>query len=526
MTRLLVLGVLGLLAVTLATSRAAAQVSFVQDIAPILLKRCTGCHGEKANQGGYRTHTFQYLMKVGASGQPAIVPGDAEKSILYQRISSNTAAIRMPKSDDSLTPAQLQLFRRWIAAGAKFDGADPTAALKNLLGPRNHPAPPLVYRQAAPVMALAFVPSSREIAVGGYNEVMFWSADTGSLTRRIGQMPQRIQALEFSRDGKSILVAGGTPGEYGEVASVDLSNGKRTLVLDTFPDIVLSATFSSDGNRVATGAADGSVRVFDWQSGKRLWVSKVHSDWVTSVSFSCDGKYVASASKDMTVKLYEADSGTLYTTYNGHNRQLGEYAGQAPVYAVRFAPDSPLAYSAGGGKWIQIWSPNQAKADSGDAGDMEERFAKESRTRYIAHGFEHEVFALDVRDGLVFAASADGVLKQFDLNTLKEVRSYRGPADWMYALCYDAVSHRVATGSYNGEVCVWDTQSGKSLIAFRAQPGAAGKPASHNEAALPHPAQTRRCPYASPNHRNQTKVRRTPFSKVIGIIIRHFEKVV
>ena len=34
---------------------ARADVSFVKEVAPILLKRCTGCHGERTNLGGYRT---------------------------------------------------------------------------------------------------------------------------------------------------------------------------------------------------------------------------------------------------------------------------------------------------------------------------------------------------------------------------------------------------------------------------------------------------------------------------------------
>jgi WD40 repeat protein len=450
----------------------------VRDIAPVLLKRCTGCHGEKANLGGYRVHTFQYLMKTGGSGLPTIVPGKPERSTLYARITTKVEAIRMPKSDDPLPPAQQQLFRRWIAEGAKFDGADPMAALKSLLGPRQHPAAPAVYRAPTPVMALAFVPGGNEVAVGGYNEVTLWNAVTGALTRRIGHLPQRIQALAFSPDGKGLLVAGGTPGEYGEVARVDLATGERSRVFDTFTDIALTAAFSRDGKLIAAGGADGGVRVYDWESGRRLWSAKVHSDWVTAVSFSQDDKLLASASKDMTVKLYEAQTGSLFTTYNGHNRQLGKYAGQAPVYAVQFAPDSPLAYSAGGGKWIQIWDPNQAKTESGDAGDMEERFARENHTRYIEHGFAHEVFALLVQDGQVFAASADGTLKQFDPATLHEVRTYQAAPEWMFALSYDGGSHRIAAGSYNGEVHIWDIRTGKSLLVFRAQPGARPEQAS------------------------------------------------
>ncbi len=95
----------------------------------------------------------------------------------------------------------------------------------------------------------------------------------------------------------------------------------------------------------------------------------------------------------MTVKVYEAQSGTLFTTYGGHNRQIGQYKGQAPVYGVQFEKGTPLAVSAGGGKWLQLWDPIKAAEENGTAADMEDRFSKQGSARYIEHGFDAEVFA-------------------------------------------------------------------------------------------------------------------------------------
>lgn len=455
-----------------ATHGASAEVRFSRDIAPVLLKRCTGCHGERSNMGEYRAHTYQSLLRKGASGTAALVPGKPAESRLFALISTQNQNARMPKSDDPLSAAQIALFRQWILDGAKFDGADPTTPLKNLLGPRQHPAAPAVYRTPAPVLSVAFAPGGNEIAVGGYHEVTLWNTATGALARRFANLPQRIHALSYSPDGRQLLAAGGTPGDYGEVTLLDAATGGGRNVLDTFNDIVLSARFSADGRRIVAGGADASVRLYDRAAGSRLWSSKVHSDWVTSVGFLADGRFVASASKDMTVKVYEADRGALYATYNGHNRQIGQYKGQDPVYAVQSVSGASLAVSAGGGKWIQIWDPVQVKAEAGDAGDMEERFARQGHTQYIPHGFTDNVFALVVRDGKVFAASADGLVRQFDLKTLKETQSYPGHADWVFALDYDPVSHRLASGDYSGQVRIWDAATGRCLISFASRPGA------------------------------------------------------
>jgi WD40 repeat protein len=202
---------------------------------------------------------------------------------------------------------------------------------------------------------------------------------------------------------------------------------------------------------------------------------KLHVDWVTAVSFSADAHYVASASKDKTVKIYEAETGMLFTTYNGHNQMIGRYAGQNPVYNVKFTEGSPVAASVGRGAWIQLWEPEKARDENGTAADMENRFAKKGHARYIEHGFKQEVFALAVRGNQIFAASADGGVKQFDLETLKEVRPYVGHRDWVYALDCDPKANRLATGGYDGEVRIWDTATGECIATFHAAPGLAAR---------------------------------------------------
>ncbi len=455
----------------------AAGISFMRDVAPILLKRCTGCHGELKQSGRYRAHTFADLMKPGESDERPVVAGKPEQSQLYKLIAAHDEVDRMPQKDDALSPEQIAIVRRWIATGARFDGGDRAAALKTLLPPRQHPASPAVYGSAVPVMALAFGPGGKELFVGGYHEATVWNPSTGALVRRLPSLPQRTRALVFSKDGKTLLVAGGTPGEYGEVALVDPTTGRRRKVLDTFDDIVLAAAYSADGKRIAAGGADANVRVYDAATGRRLWSKKMHADWVTSVSFSADGRFLASASKDMTVKVYQASDGALFTTYSGHNKNFGKYKGQAAVYAVQFASDGPLAFSAGGGQAIHIWDPVKAAQENGTAADMEERFSKQGHARYLDHGFTLDVLAMLVRDGQVFAASADGMVKQFDLATQKPVRTFQGHRDWVLALAHDPGSNRVATGSHDGQVRVWNAQDGhaeQSVVAFVASPGFRG----------------------------------------------------
>ncbi len=100
------------------------KVDFNRDIRPILSDTCFKCHGpdEKQRMANLRLDDTEGLF-VDRGGYRIIVPGDAEKSKLYQKISSTDDSFRMPPtySGRSLTPKQIELMKEWIDQGAKWE---------------------------------------------------------------------------------------------------------------------------------------------------------------------------------------------------------------------------------------------------------------------------------------------------------------------------------------------------------------------------------------------------------------------
>jgi hypothetical protein len=125
--------ILGLL---LPTFVGAGEVSFSRDVAPILARRCLGCHDNKKTEGRYALHTFERFMKPGESEELAVVPGNPDKSYLFQKLVESDADLRMPQEDSALATEQIATIRQWIKDGARFDGADPASHLSTLLPAR------------------------------------------------------------------------------------------------------------------------------------------------------------------------------------------------------------------------------------------------------------------------------------------------------------------------------------------------------------------------------------------------------
>ena len=462
---------LALLASVLFTgSVAASEPSFRADVAPLLAGRCISCHSGPKAKGGYKLQSWSDLLTPGNLGETPLTPSKPDESELLNRLTHRDANLRMPPDDEPLSTAEIATVRRWIAAGAKFDGPAPTALIRSYLPPRNHPPAPERYPATVPVFALAFAPGGTEIAIGGVNEVTIRNATTGKIVRRLPGLPARIQSLAFSPDGSRLLVGGGTPSEYGEATLVDPRNPAKRTVLGVYEDMVLAVAFSADGKTAVAGGADRSVRAFRTTDGKELWRAAFHSDWITSAAINPDGRFVATASKDRTVKVLDAATGKLFTTYNGHRRQYGSHTGQFEVYGVGFDA-SGIAYSAGAGAAVRVWEPVKAQEENGSAIDMEARFAKAGHTQYLDFTASRPVFALAISEGMVFTAAGDGKVRQHDVKSAKIVREYTGPTDWLYAVAADRTGKLVASAGFDGVVWIWNTATGEPVIRFQAAPG-------------------------------------------------------
>lgn len=99
-------------------------VRFARDVRPILSDKCFKCHGfdAKTRVANLRLDTEEGAFAALSSGK-AFVAGKPEQSRAYLRMIEKNPALRMPPPDShkTLTAKQIELVRRWIAQGAKYE---------------------------------------------------------------------------------------------------------------------------------------------------------------------------------------------------------------------------------------------------------------------------------------------------------------------------------------------------------------------------------------------------------------------
>lgn len=425
------------------------QISFVRDVAPILLAHCEACHGAKVAESNYRLDSFERLMKPGDFGVPPVTPGDLENSEFHRLITAVDDEERMPNNGDRLEEREIGLITNWIMQGAHFDGQDPAAPIRSQI-PRDirHPAAPEVYAAAVPITALAFAPAGDRLISGGYHELLVWDSESGALVARLGNMPERTYGMAFSPDGTWLAIAGGAPGVSGEVRLIPWPVGSdhgSAKALGRANDVFFDVDFQPNGQQLAAAGADGIVRVFTLASAEERLRINNHSNWVLDVCWSPEGTQVATASRDKSAKVFQAESGALVATHSDHD---------GAVRAIAFVADGKTLVS-GGGSRIDRWN-----SQSG-----------ESTAKY--GGFGGDVQAILTDGEFLFAGSADRTVRQFKISDQSLVRSLSPHPSSVLSLARHGATQRLATGCYDGTVTIWSLEKEAIVQQFVAAPGRA-----------------------------------------------------
>lgn len=101
------------------------RISFNKDIRPIFSENCFACHGpdESKVKAGLRLDKRELALRLNKKGVAAIKPGAPEESELFRRLLTHDPDDRMPPAETgkAVTPAQVELMRRWIAQGAQWE---------------------------------------------------------------------------------------------------------------------------------------------------------------------------------------------------------------------------------------------------------------------------------------------------------------------------------------------------------------------------------------------------------------------
>ncbi|MDP3136220.1 MAG: c-type cytochrome domain-containing protein, partial [Burkholderiaceae bacterium] len=106
-----------------ALGNAAQTVEFARDIQPLIERSCVACHSGEKPKGGFTMSDRASVLNGGARGEPAIVPGNPEASLVLRVVRDQVEDLEMPplgkrEKFPALTDDEAARLRIWIVQGA------------------------------------------------------------------------------------------------------------------------------------------------------------------------------------------------------------------------------------------------------------------------------------------------------------------------------------------------------------------------------------------------------------------------
>lgn len=255
-----------------------------------------------------------------------------------------------------------------------------------------------------------------------------------------------VRSVAISPDGQ--LLASGS---FDTTIKIwNPKTGESLLTLNGHSDseeLVSSVAIARDGTTLVSGSNSygGTIKIWNLQTGELLNSLPKNIEGVASVAISPDGGAIASGSEDATVKLWDLGSGTLQATLSGH---------RGTVRSVAFSPDGQVLASGSEDGTVKLWNRN--------GGALLATLTGHSGIVYsIAFSPDGKTLASGSGDGTIklWNVAKDCRVKQ----QCSAMRILPSQAGSVYSVAFSPDGQVLASGSLSGKITLWNLNSGEIL---------------------------------------------------------------
>ncbi|MFH0992127.1 MAG: WD40 repeat domain-containing protein [bacterium] len=328
----------------------------------------------------------------------------------------------------------------------------------------------------SPIKSIEFSRDGKVLLLAGRAVIRLWDVENARETKSLRDRNRTtlnfvdVNAISLSPDGTVLASANSDKAirlwEFDVIRARTTFLPKPNTILEGYTNPIQQIALSADGKLLATahgrggmlGSEKESVRLWDLAAGQAMKTFSGHSSTVLCVAFSPNGMLLASASMDRVIKIWDILTGEQLQTLNA----------ERTVYSVAFSLDGKRLASGDGNKYLKLWDT--------DTWQESKSIQHEDAVVAIAYSPDGNIFATGVGTniGVVpFAKNRD--IQLWDAMTGEEIRSLKEPGRGERLLDYKPDAHSLAfspdgkilaAGCSDKTIKLWDVATGEFLTSF------------------------------------------------------------
>jgi WD40 repeat protein len=297
------------------------------------------------------------------------------------------------------------------------------------------------------VYAVAWSPDGKILASAAQDQtIKLWDGQTGECLKTLSGHNGSVFSIAWSPDGQ--LLASGSQDQtvklwdmrLGSEQFEPLPSGHCLKTFQGHRAWILAVAWSPDGQMLASGGDDQTLRLWDWRNGQCLRSLQGYTTQVFAMAWNAQRQILTSGAQDSTVKFWNVDTSQCVETAYGHTSW---------VYSVAWSPDGQRLASGSSDHTVKLWDV------SGQC--------LQTWTGYTA-------WVLSVAwspDGQMLAISSDNTVQlravNAGVNTGECVKTLQGHNSVIWSIAWSPDGRMLASGGNDRTVRLWAVETGLCL---------------------------------------------------------------
>ena len=323
------------------------------------------------------------------------------------------------------------------------------------------------------ILSIDFSPDSGLLATGIGQQVLLWRiADRRQMSALSGHSAW-VRCVAFSPDGN--VLASGSHDQT--IRLWDVQTGQCLKTLRGHSSGIETIAFSPDGKQLVSGSRGLDLWLWDVETGQCANRLQGHGERILSAIFCGDGQTLVSTSDDCTVRVWDMPSGNCLQTIETHVNWL---------LSAAVSPDGKTLVTGSDSQAVKFWNLQTGEC-TGSLPDYHSKvwavaFSPDGRmlatgsedrtirwwnvaTRQCVKtlaGHTHEVWLVKFSpDGQIFVSSGeDQTIRLWDVISEHCLATIESHSNWVAAIAFSPDDRTLVSGSKDHQIRLWDVETG------------------------------------------------------------------